>query len=596
MATIAPLFSEAESGRRLLASQVVEFLDLLPDCVSVVGLDGAVQSINAAGLRLFDFDDASRVGRSWISWWPEEIRAHVEDALEKARAGAPSSFFGYCPTAKGVPKWWDVTITPLAGADGRPKGLLCVARDITRALREAETRLRALADNIAQLAWMADSSGYIFWYNKRWYEYTGTTPQEVAGWGWKKCHHPDHIDRVIKKFSECVLAGETWEDTFPLKSASGEYRWFLSRAMPTRDEAGRITLWCGTNTDITEARQATARLQRKARLIELSHEAILAWELDGEIITWNRGCEQLYGFSRAEAIGAKSHDLLKTRLVNDWDAFLEMLRRERAWSGELIHSAKDGTEMWIDSRMEVVDIDGRSLVLESNRDITERRRADETRELLIGELHHRVKNTLAIVQSLAKQTARNAKDIDQFLEAFEGRLRSIAAAHGILTESDWSGARLRDLIEAELRSTVGDPSRVEISGENVFLAPQTALHLALILHELAVNAIKHGALSVARGRVRVNWTRGEDASRIAIVWKESGGPPVRQPTSRGFGAILIERSQLPQLSVRLSYAEDGVECRIEAETAREDGEKLRLFKMAQARTAQSFRSATSSIR
>ncbi len=582
--------------QRLVAPEVVAFLDLLPDCVSIVSLDGAVQSVNAPGARLFDFDDAARRGEPWISWWPEEIRAHVEKALNEARAGRAGAFFGYCPTAKGVPKWWDVTVTPLRDAAGLPAALICVARDITRALREAETRLRALADNIPQLAWMADGSGFIFWYNKRWYEYTGTTPPEVLGWGWKRCHHPDHVERVTQKFSEHIRSGEVWEDTFPLKSASGEYRWFLSRAMPTRDEEGRITLWCGTNTDVTDARQATARLQRKARLIEMSHEAILAWELDGDIVTWNRGCEQLYGFSRSEALGARSHDLLRTRLVEDWDDFLAMLRRDRAWSGELIHTAKDGTEMWIDSRMEVVDIDGRSIVLETNRDVTDRHRADETRELLIAELHHRVKNTLAIVQSLAKQTARNVDDIDAFLDAFEGRLRAIAAAHGILTESDWSGARLGDLIDAELRGTLGDGSRVDVAGENVFLAPQTALHLALVLHELAVNALKHGALSTARGRVRLEWRRGDDPSRIVMFWKESGGPPTRPPRSRGFGATLIERSQLPQLSVRLSYPEDGVECRIEAETARENGEKLRLFKMARARAAQSLRNATSSIR
>jgi PAS domain S-box-containing protein len=102
------------------------------------------------------------------------------------------------------------------------------------AVREQEERFRMLADNISQLAWMADASGSIFWYNKRWYEYTGTTPEQVAGWGWKIVHDPGHVQRVVDGFAHAIAAGERWEDTFPLRSRSGEWRWFLSRALPMR--------------------------------------------------------------------------------------------------------------------------------------------------------------------------------------------------------------------------------------------------------------------------------------------------------------------------------------------------------------------------
>ncbi|MEG4082539.1 PAS domain S-box protein [Microcoleus sp. POL10_C6] len=129
-------------------------------------------------------------------------------------------------------------------------------------LHESEARFRALADNIAQLAWMTDATGWIFWYNQRWFEYTGTTLEEMQGWGWQQVHDPEHLDRVVAKFRRCIEIGEPWEDTFPLRGKDGSYRWFLSRAVPIRDEQGKVLRWCGTNTDITERKVAEAERER----------------------------------------------------------------------------------------------------------------------------------------------------------------------------------------------------------------------------------------------------------------------------------------------------------------------------------------------
>lgn len=132
-------------------------------------------------------------------------------------------------------------------------------------LRESEARFRTLADNIAQFAWMADPSGWIFWYNKRWFEYTGTTMAEMRGWGWQRVHHPDHVRRVTHKFKISVESGADWEDTFPLRGKDGEYRWFLSRAIAVRDPQGKILRWFGTNTDITERLAAENELERRVQ-------------------------------------------------------------------------------------------------------------------------------------------------------------------------------------------------------------------------------------------------------------------------------------------------------------------------------------------
>lgn len=152
---------------------------------------------------------------------------------------------------------------------GEPFRMMGVVQDITErkgteaALRESEERFRALADNISQLAWMTDANGGVFWYNQRWFDYTGTTLDQMQGWGWQQVHHPDHVKRVVERFRQSIEAGEFWEDTFPLRGKNGKYRWFLSRAIPIADEEGQILRWFGTNTDITELQLAQAELEER---------------------------------------------------------------------------------------------------------------------------------------------------------------------------------------------------------------------------------------------------------------------------------------------------------------------------------------------
>src|SRR5579872_4367209 len=133
------------------------------------------------------------------------------------------------------------------------------------ALRESEERFRLLADNIPQLAWMADEKGGVFWCNHRWFDYTGTTLEEMQNWGWQKVLPPGHVGRVVGKFRHHLEIGQFWEDTFPLRGKDGECRWFLSQAFPLRDAQGRVSRWFGTNTDITGQKLAEHQLQEQAR-------------------------------------------------------------------------------------------------------------------------------------------------------------------------------------------------------------------------------------------------------------------------------------------------------------------------------------------
>jgi PAS domain S-box-containing protein len=194
-------------------------------------------------------------------------------------------------------------------------------RRAEQALHGEEVRFRALADNIPQLAWMADHTGAISWCNRRWYEYTGTTLEEVQGWGWQAVHHPDHLERVAERFRRAIANGCLWEDTFPLRSKDGKYRWFLSRARPIRDEQGKVALWFGTNTDITEQREAAAERERLAAEVERqgsllktvtnnATSALLVMDTEGRGTFWNPAAERITGYTAEEAIGRTIHELI----------------------------------------------------------------------------------------------------------------------------------------------------------------------------------------------------------------------------------------------------------------------------------------------
>src|SRR6266481_3483157 len=186
-----------------------------------------------------------------------------------------------------------------------------------------ERQFRTLANSISQLAWMADREGYIFWYNDRWYEYTGTTLEEMQGWGWQKVHHPDEVGRVVERIKVAFATGQPWEDTFPLRSKNGEYRWFLSRALPIFDAEGKVARWFGTNTDITEQREleralreSRDQLEQKAtrRTAEFSRtneilrsilsnmgDAVIVADKDNNFLVFNPAAERMFGKGAMES-------------------------------------------------------------------------------------------------------------------------------------------------------------------------------------------------------------------------------------------------------------------------------------------------------
>ncbi len=291
--------------------------------------------------------------------------------------------------------------------------------------------------------------------------------------------------------------------------------------------------------------------------------AIIEFDAAFRIAVWSKGAERLFGWNAEETMGQTLGDLpfFQAEDARRFEDHTREMLADRSPRGQQVYRLrrKDGAVLECEWYASALTSAGGRLVSVNTQilDITERRRAEETQKLLIGELNHRVKNTLATVQAIALQTLRHTANPADFADTFSARIQAVAQAHSLLSSATWQGADLAELIHDQLRFGNPEEVRLKANGPAVYLAPQTALHLALILHELGTNARKYGGLSVPHGEVMLDWTIEDGV--LHILWQERGGPPVRAPSRRGFGTTLIEESVKAEGgAAHISYRADGI--------------------------------------
>jgi PAS domain S-box-containing protein len=447
------------------------------------------------------------------------------------------------------------------------------------ALHDSKELFHRLVDGVQDYAiFMLDRRGRISSWN--------TGAERILGWP---------AAEILGQDVSCVFPADARDSGRPkqqlrVAAAQGRFReeaecvrrhgscfWADVAITALRDEKGDLRGFAQVIRDISERKRASREMAESrallASVVNSAMDAIITMDEDRRIVLFNAAAVAIFGYAESEAMGMPLDQLIPQRFraahathVHGFAA-AGITNRLMCQLGALTGLRSNGEEFPIEASISQSDVNGRKLFTVILRDITARKRAEEQQALLLRELAHRVKNTLAVVQSIAAQTRRFAAP-DQFVDTLTGRLAALGVAHDLLTRSDWEGAALREVVRLTFAPYEGlsAEQRWTIEGPAIWLAPNEAVTLSLVFHELATNAAKFGALSNACGRIEVRWDldRETTPAQVAILWRESGGPTVSPPAAAGFGSKLLARAVSHELGgkTEVDFAAAGVACRL----------------------------------
>ncbi|TWB07963.1 PAS domain S-box-containing protein [Rhizobium sp. ERR 1071] len=469
--------------------------------------------------------------------------------------------------------YFDISYSPINDETGGVRGVFCIVSETTervrsqRALRESEERLRALFSQSAAGIGQTNLDGRMTLVNQRFCEMLGYNREELAGIRFQDLTFPDDRPEAERLFRNLVETGEPFDMEKRCLRKDGSIVWTSASVSALKDDNGSILQVGFIAIDISARKSAQEAERLLASIIASSNDAILGIDLNMTITSWNAAAERLYGYSRDEAVG-KSVLMLVPEERRDEEP--EIIRRVSA--GKVVEPyetqrrRKDGRLVDVQlSVSPIYDSTGKTIgASKMSQDITARKEAERLQAVLTSELSHRVKNAFSTVIAIARQTLDQEGTGRDQVNAFQDRLISMAKAHDLLTHRDWQRADLRELVIQVLEPY--PPERFEIEGCAVLLPQKAVVSFSLAIHELATNAAKYGALSVAQGKVAISWSFEESVGRLRFKWIERDGPTVQPPTRKGFGSRLVERLLAAELKGRstISYDPTGVRCEIEA--------------------------------
>ena len=571
----------------LTDQRLAAIVDSSHDAIVSKDLNGIVMTWNRGAERLFGYAASEIIGRPITILIPADRHHEQVRILDRIRRGErvdPYETVRKRSDASLVDV--SVSVSPLRNAAGEIIGASKIARDITErklaelALAERNTQLE-LASKTARVGSFAiDLPTGLVNLSPGCATILGLPDStvEISRENARKLVHPEDLAPLdtardlafFKKQREFVVQARI------IRADDGEVRWIEARSLIFYDQGGQPLRYIAVIIDTTERKLAERALADRNAQLGLAGRAALvgsyAYDVHKGTMQVSKGYAAIHGLREGTTETtisewrARVHpeDLARAEGLRE-HAFAERRNEDNAEYRIVLSS---GEVRWIERRGTILyGKTGRpERVIGVNIDVTGRKRAEERQRILLAELDHRVKNTLATVGSVVSQTAGGRTSVANFVKALDGRLRSMATTHGLLSFGRWHGISLAELVRQEL-APYATQHNTKVSGPEVVLRPEAGQAMAMVLHELVTNAAKYGALSTKHGRVSIRWERQLNGHPLCLVleWQECGGPPVVAPEKTGFGTSTI-RDLIPYEfggSVDLAFFSTGVQCRLE---------------------------------
>lgn len=560
---------EREWSRGALGNEGnVQQIDQIPQKLKELVLEG----------RLFTIDDVKTdplTDDPWSQTFYSSLNVRTVAGVPLVKNGRIAAIF-YLQSSQ--PHQWQSDEIALI-ADVADRAWIAVEKARTeRELRETEERFQIIAESLPALVWILNPNTELTYTNNRWVQYSGLPPEEALGHSWTHSLHPDDWARMQEELKDVVSNHTPYETEARYRSAEGAYRWHLIQGAPVHSVTGKFKGWVGTSVDIHDRKETEKALRASEERLSLAQRAagigVFDWDIPSGKMTWTAEQEYLFDLEPGTFKGDFAdwtEKILPEDLEPATKVIQEALARHEAESNFSYRVRRpDGTVRIIDTlALFFYDADDNPLrMVGVNLDITRYKQAEQRQQLLIRELHHRVKNTLATVQAIVGSTARTTSSIEEFYQGFVGRIVSLARTHNILTEDYWQKASLEELIQTELGPYEDETrNRITVEGPAIELPSEAAVPIGMAVHELTTNAAKHGALSTFGGQVDVKWTIDKTDGEKPILtfsWTERGGPRVISPTRQGFGSRLLQRVLTTQLGaeVDMDFGETGLRFRM----------------------------------
>jgi PAS domain S-box-containing protein len=577
------VFNDVTERRRVEALLRAErdrsrgILDSMGEGFVLVGSDFQVLDINGAALRIENRARGEIVGKSFWEAWPGSEEGEVGRLCKQVMTEHhPGRLVHEYAWPDGRKAWLEFRVYP------SQDGLALFIRDVTqqRKAEEADAHLAALVAASGDAIMSFAPDGTILSWNAAAEQVFGHSAEEVIGQSVSILVPEAHAHEPNQFFAQ-VRAGKLVKFESSRRRKDGSVFDAALSLSPMRNSEGEVIGVTAIARDMTERNQRESSLRESQRRLNavLNNATVAIFLMDDRqhCVYMNAAAERLTGYTLPETLGRPLHDVIHHTHPDGSYFPLEECAIDRAFpeehqtQGEEVFVHKDGSFYPVAFTASPIQDEGSRPIgtIIEVRDIRAEKQAQEHQRVLINELNHRVKNTLATVQSIAAQTLRNAPSTREAKEALEGRLFALSRTHDTLTRESWEGADLYDIAAqaVEPYSTEGE-DRLHLNGPHVRLPPRMALALAMAFQELATNAVKYGALSIPGGEIRITWAVdpiGSDKD-LHLRWEEQGGPPVEAPTRRGFGTRLIERSLAQDLGgdVRIEFAPTGVVCTVVA--------------------------------